>query len=165
MGNKVKILKEAKRIEEDSLYSSKGHLYAGHCWGTVHLVLGSSAAILSAIAGASALSQFSYHNYIAGVLSIIVAGLTAFITFTNSNTRAEKHLMEGNKYLALRNDVRIFYSLELKNKTAPAALTELKVLSDRRDKLNLESSQIPKWAFDKAKAGIEDGEAKYEVDR
>ncbi len=164
MTNKEKIINEAKRIEEDSLYSAKGHFYAGQCWVNTNLWLGGFSAVLSAVAGASALSQFDYHNIVAGGLSIVVAGLTAVITFINPNERATVHQKTGNKYNALRNDTRIFYDIEANEADDKKAIDDLKKLNDRRNKLNIESHQIPKWAFEKARKGIEEGEAKYKVD-
>jgi len=164
MTNREKIINEAKRIEEDSLYSAKGHFYAGQCWVNTNLWLGGIAAVLSAIAGASAFSQFDYHNIVGGGLSIIVAGLTAIITFINPSERASVHQKAGNRYNALRNDTRIFYDIELNEIDDKKATEDLKKLNDRRNKLNLESHQIPKWAFEKARKGIEEGEAKYKVD-
>lgn len=164
MNNKEKITNEAKRIEEDSIYSAKGHFYAGQCWVNMNLWLGGISAVLSAIAGASALSQFDYHNIVAGGLSIIVAGLTAVITFVNPSERATVHQKIGNEYNALRNDTRIFYDIEVNDMDEKRAIEDLKKLNDKRNKLNLESHQIPKWAFEKARKGIEEGEAKYKVD-
>jgi len=164
MNNQEKIINEAKRIEEDSIYSAKGHFYAGQCWVNMNLWLGGISAVLSAIAGASALSQFDYHNIVAGGLSIIVAGLTAVITFVNPSERSVVHQKIGNEYNALRNDTRIFYDIEVNNMDEKRAIEDLKKLNDKRNKLNLESHQIPKWAFEKARKGIEEGEAKYKVD-
>ena len=64
----------------------------------------------------------------------------------------------------IRNDTRIFYDIELSEIDDKKATEDLKKLNDRRNKLNLESHQIPKWAFEKARKGIEEGEAKYKVD-
>lgn len=165
MDNKEKIADEAKRIEEDSLYSAKGHFCAGQCWVDVNLWLGGMSAVLAAIAGTSALSQFDYHNIVAGSLSIIVAGLAAVITFINPNERASVHQKAGNKYNALRNDARIFYDIEIKEIDDKTAIDDLKEFNDRRNKLNIESHQIPRWAFKKARKGVEDGEANYKIDK
>jgi len=164
MISKEKIIDEAKRIEEDSLHSAKGHFYAGQCWVKVNLWLGSISVIFSAIAGASALSQFDYHNIIAGSLAIIVAGLTAIITFLNPNERASIHLKAGNRYNALKNDARIFYNIKVNEIGDKENVDSLQKLNAQRNKLNIESHQIPKWAFAKARKGIEEGEAKYKVD-
>lgn len=164
MDDKGKIINEAKRIEEDSLYSAKGHFYAGQCWMNANFWLGGVAAVLSSIAGVSALSQFDYHNIIAGGFSIIVAGITAIITFINPNERATTHQKAGNKYNALRNDTRIFYDIEISGMDDQKSIGALKELNNRKNKLNIESYQIPKWAFKKARKGIEEGEAEYKVD-
>ena len=161
---KEKIIKESKRIEEDALYSSKGHFYASECWTNINFWVGSISAILAAIAGASALSQFDYHNIVAGCLSIIVSCLTAIMTFISPNEKATAHRNAGNKYNALKNDVRIFYDIEINELSDQKIVNSLKKLNNRKDKLNAKSSQIPKWAFEKARKGIEDGEARYRVD-
>lgn len=164
MNNKEKIINEAKRIEEDSLYSAKGHFCAGQFWVNINLVLGGISAIFSAFAGASALSKFDYHDIIAGALSLIVVGLTAFMTFIKPNEKSSIHQNAGNKYNALRNDTRIFYDIEINEMDDKKAIDDLKKLNDRRNKLNIESHLIPKWAFKKARKGIEEGEAQYKVD-
>ncbi|MBE9594724.1 MAG: SLATT domain-containing protein, partial [Proteobacteria bacterium] len=78
---KENIIKEAKRVEEDSMYSAKGHFVVANFWMKFHLWIGVPTAILAAIAGASALSQFDNHNIIAGILAIVVTALTAVTTF------------------------------------------------------------------------------------
>lgn len=162
---KEQIRREATRIEEDSLYSSKGHFYAGQRWSNLHLWVGIPAAVLAAIAGASALSEFQSHAVIAGILSIVVAALTAVATFVNPNERAISHKNAGNMYNSLRNRARIFYSIELLSEQDMKKLSEtLRLLDEQRSKLNEESPQIPKWAFKKAREGIEDGETDYKID-
>jgi len=42
---------------------------------------------------------------------------------------------------------------------------ELLALNERRNTLNSESPQIPRQAFERARKGIESGEASYAVDR
>lgn len=162
---KEQIKKEAARIEEDSIYSSKGHFYAGQRWTNIHLWIGIPTIALAAIAGASALSEFQFHSMVAAVLSIVVAALTAVATFVNPNERALAHKNAGNKYSSLKNRSRIFYSIELSVENELNELTkQLKSLDDQRTKLNDESPQIPKWALKKARTGIEDSEANYKID-
>ncbi|UCH11899.1 MAG: SLATT domain-containing protein, partial [Candidatus Omnitrophota bacterium] len=88
--------------------------------------------------------------------------LTAVNTFLNPNEKANRHKDAGNAYNSLRNRARIFHEIELETlQNEAAALSVLKELSKERDKLNKESSQIPKWAFQKARRGIQEGEATY----
>ena len=162
---KEKIINEAKRVEEDSLYSAKGHFEAANRWINVYFWIGIPTACLAAIAGASALSQFDYHNTIAGFLSIIVAAFTAITTFLNPNERATFHKNAGNMYNSLRNRARIFYQIECGGTKADEELIDrLRELTDLRDELNQNSPQIPRWAYEKAKRGIKAGEADYKVD-
>src|SRR5579884_1654549 len=101
--NKTKLIKEAKRIEEDSLYSAKGHFNNASTWSTIQYWLGVPSVIASAIAGTSALSKFPNHEYIAGGLAILAAVLTGLMTFVNPRDRSVVHLNAGNKYNSLRN--------------------------------------------------------------
>jgi hypothetical protein len=81
------------------------------------------------------------------------------------NERSSVHQEAGNKYNALRNDTRIFYDIEINEMDDKKAIDDLKKLNDRRNKLNIGSHLIPKWAFEKARKGIEEGEASYIVDK
>ncbi len=164
--DKNRIQKEAKRIEEDSLYSAKGHFVTASFWRRFHIWIGVPTAILAAISGASALSDFSNHTLIAGILAIIVTALTAVATFLNPNGRASSHLEAGNKYNSLRNRARIFREIGIdRKKPKNEPYQQLMDLNNKRDELNKKSPQPPKWAFIIARRGIEEGEANYEVDR
>lgn len=161
---KNNLIKEAQRIEEDSLYSSKGHFCAAHFWTKFHLWLGVPTAVFAAIAGASALARFDASNIVAGVLAILVAALAAVSTFLNPNEKANVHLNAGNDYNSLRNKARIFHEIEIETSNLPALSKKLKELNNERDDLNRNSPQIPNRAFQKARKGIEEGEAHYAAD-
>jgi hypothetical protein len=157
-----KIIKEAKRIEEDSLHSSKGHFCAAQFWKRFHFWVGGPTAVIAAIAGISALKD---SPVLAAILAILVTALTAVLTFVNPNDNANSHLQAGNAYNSLKNDSRIFYDVEVQEGVDRIALlTSLKELNCRRSELNNNSPQIPEWAFKKARKGIEEGEAFYKVD-
>ena len=79
------IIKEAKRIEEALLYSSKGHYSASHFWGNFHLWIGIPMVVLSAVASASALSQFDPNHIVAGLLSTVVVARAGIMTFLKPN--------------------------------------------------------------------------------
>lgn len=157
-----RITNEARRIEEDSLYSAKGHLTAASWWGRTYLVGGAINAVLAAIAGVLALST---QTALAGWLALLVAALTAGITFLNPGAHANSHRMAGNHYLALRNQARMFREIDLDpEKPHLEARQQLSNLARRRDQLNVASPQIPAWAFRRARRGIQSGEADYELD-
>ncbi len=163
---KEAIIDEAKRIEENCLYTAKGHFAAAQFWTNFRLWVGIPMAILSAIAGTSALAQFGYHKIVAAILSIIVAALAGITTFLNPNEKANTHLNSGSNYDSLQSKTRIFWTIDCWRENSEQVLTDkLKDLSDQRDKLNRDSPQIPTWAYKKARKGIKEGEADYEVDK
>jgi hypothetical protein len=162
---KEAIIKEAKRLEENILYTSKGHFVASHFWSHFHLWIGVPTVILAAIAGTISFAQFENHNIITGILAIIVVILTSITTFLNPKERADTHFLSGNKYDSLLSRIRIFWTIECRNENSENILTDnLKVLAHERDRLNRECPQVPKLAYLKAKKGIEEGEATFQVD-
>lgn len=163
---KEEIIKEAKRIEEALLYSSKGHFSAAHFWNNFHLWIGIPMVILSAVLGASALAEFDKNHIIAGILSLIVVAFSSVITFLNPNEKANAHLGAGNSYDTLMNNVRIFWSIDCWREESEQVLTEkLKYFSEQKSKLNQSSVQIPNWAYVKGKKGIKSGETEYLIDK
>ncbi len=153
---RIKIIEEAKRIENDASYSAKGHYEAAGYWTRFHLMIGIPTVVLSAIAGASALAQFDNHSIIAGFLAIIVAALTAVATFLNPNEKANSHQNVGNKYNALRNKVRVFCNVDSSVENSEQELIrQLKELAKQRDELNQDSLPISSWAYKKAQKVIE----------
>ena len=164
-----KIIDEAKRIEEDSIYSAKGHFCTAKRWEKANFYLGIISAIAATLAGASAVSKLEFYNIhfgaiIAGVSSIVAAVLVSILTFVNPNKKAASHFNAGNCYKELQNDTRVFRIVEFVNLDEEVAKEKLNILNSRRNKLNRESDQIPDWAFEKARKGIEEGEANYSVD-
>jgi len=160
------IIREAKRIEESVLYSSKGHFKAAALWGQFHIILGLPMVVLAAVAGASAFAQLAKDRTLAGILSIIVVVLSSITTFLNPNKKASEHLNAGNKYDALMNKIRIFRIIECWEETSDQVLSErLKRHSEDKTVLNQGSPQIPWPAYRLAKRGIRRGEADFEVDK
>lgn len=153
---------EANRIEEDSLYSSKGHFEAARAWGNLHLWFGIPAAVFAAIASGTA---FKEDVITAGILALAASILSAISTFLNPSERSQLHHQAGVKHNSLRNRARIFRELDLKSGAEqPELLASLKKLAEERDSLNMSNPQIPKFAFRRARCGIESGEAVYKVD-
>lgn len=162
---KEAIIKEAKRIEENCLYTAKGHFVAAQFWTKFHLRIGIPTVILATIAGTSALAQFDNHYIITGISSIVVVVLTAITTFLNPKESANIHLTSGNNYDSLLSRARIFWTVDCRRENLEEILTaKLKDLSEERDRLNRESPQVPRWAYKQAKKGIEE-EANYKVDK
>lgn len=154
---------EASRIEEDALYSAKGHWEAAKPWENRHLWIGVPTTVCAAAAGVSA---FSNHPIITGVLSVIVAVGAGLNTFLNPSERHRRHCDAGNAYKALNNHARIFGRIEYGPSADLATLTaRLQELDQRRNDLNQSSPIIPRPAFEAARRGIEAGEATHRVDQ
>ena len=159
---KEELLKEAKRLEESTFYSSKGHFVASEIWSQFHLWIGIPTAVLAAVAATSA---FANRDMTAGVVSIVIAGLSALSTFLNPNEKAAAHFNAGNSYDALRDKIRIFWAIDCWQENSDKVLTErLKDLSEQKAKLNHSVPQIPSWAYRLAKRGIEAGEGSFQID-
>lgn len=160
------VVSEAKRIEEDALYSSKGHFFAAERWAAFHLWIGLPTTVLAAVAAASAFARFDSSQVAAGTIAIAVAALTAVTTFVNPRENASAHLTAGNKYDALMNKTRIFWTIDAWLRDSDGVLSaEVKALSLEKERLNADCPQIPGWAYKRAKKGIEAGEALHAVDK
>jgi hypothetical protein len=161
MSDRHPIQDEARRIEEDALFSAKGRFEAARGWRLLHLWIGLPAAVLAAVAGASA---FKDHGTAAGILAMIVAAVTAIATFLNPSAHSSAHYVAGTKFNSQRNQARIFRSVDLMEGNPRETARRLKELASARDELSESSPQIPRWAFIRAKAAIEAGQARYSVD-
>jgi hypothetical protein len=164
------IIREAKRLEESTLYSMKGHHVASNGWSRRNLMLGLPVVVISALVGAATFSQYA-ETYpalrtIAGLMSLAVAILSGITTFLNPNDRENAHLNAAHGYDKLNNDARLFWSVDCWQEASDAVLTsQLKELVDQKSALNSSSPQIPNWAYTEAKKGIEAGEATFAVDK
>lgn len=156
------LVKEARRIHEDALYSYKGHYEGAQAWAVRHLWIGIPTTVVAAAAGVTAIAN---QTLISAALSLAVAVTSAVFTFLNPQDRAGGHLRAGNAFKALRNDARIF--CEVKSLHTPIAELEkmLDELNARRTELSIDSPQVPRSAYERARKGIEAGESAYEVDQ
>lgn len=163
------IIREAKRLEETTLHSFKGHHCAASDCKDLHLRLGIPTVIISALVGAAAFSKIASENswvgFLAGGLSVVVAVLSAITTFLNPNEKQNAHLNAAHGFDKLNNDSRIFWSIECGSEPSDDVLSsKLKSLVDKKNELNASSPQIPNKAYRRGKKGIEDGEATFKVD-
>lgn len=159
---KEEIIREAKRLYENCLYTSKSHFIEARLWQSLHLWIGVPTVIIAGVAGTLAFADF---RQIAGSLSILLVVLTSITTFLNPKEQANSHLTAGNNYDALMTKARIFWSIECWQEDSDIILTDrIKSHSEERDRLNREYPQPSKWAYRQAKKGIEEGEAEYFVD-
>ena len=160
---KSTIRAELTRIEEDCIHSGKAQFNAGVRWSRYHLWLGLPSVILSALAG---MAFFKDQPEIAGAMSSVVTVLTALMTFLQPSERASSHKSSGDQYLTLRNDARVLRTIKLDVACDDgAAIANLDEITKRRNELNQASAQASRSDFERARTGIEEGEAQHVVDR
>lgn len=160
------IIKEAKRLAENCLHTSKSHFVIARYWTMFHLGMGIPATILAACAGTIAFASFQGHNTVAGIVSIVVTILTAVTTFLNPKECHSTHMTAGNNYDSLLTKARIFWTIDCRREDSVDILSEkLKDFSEQRDRFNRDYPQPPGWAYKIAKKGIEEGEADFIIDK
>ncbi|MDK2848846.1 MAG: hypothetical protein PWP34_2199 [Desulfuromonadales bacterium] len=158
-----KLISEAKRIEEDSEHSAKGHFNAADRWGKYHLLIGLPSAILAAVAGAAA---FKNSAELAGALAILSTALTTILTFLKPSERSETHKSVAGQYLALRNTARIFREIELSDTASENdSKKRLFAMAAQRDDLNQSSPSIARKDYELAKKDIDEGRSIYKADK
>lgn len=156
------IIREAKRIEEDALHSGKSHLNVSAFWSKANYLLGIPIIIFAALRG---VDFFSGMQYLPDVIDILIVILAALQTFLNPADHIAQRKQAGDKYFALKNQVRCFCKIELPNLKIEEATETLKAFSQKRDELNADAPSIPYLAFVLAKRSIEKGHADYAVDK
>lgn len=84
------------------------HKFTARFWKQVDLGINLPSTIFAAISGTSALS--GSNHFVAGVLGLSVAVLTAMNTFLQPSVNSSEHLKIAAKYAALRNRIDLFLS-------------------------------------------------------
>ncbi len=158
-----KIIAELKRMEEDCAVSGKSQFNASARWTGWNYWFGIPSVALSALAGTA---FFKGYPDIAGLMTTGVTVLTALMTFLKPSERSSQHKSAGDQYLALKNDARVFREVRLPLiEDDTAAFEGMEGFLTRRNELNNSSRQPSRADFDKARKGIEAGEALHEVDK
>lgn len=154
---------EAARIVEDTEHSAKRHFNSCDIWSIVHYALGIPATVAAAAASTALVKDAPT---VAQLLGLTAALLVALMTFLKPSDRAAQHKNVGNQYLTLRNDARMFSELDLLNPIDDSKKSEkLERLAQRRNELNSSAPSTPRWAFEKTRKGIADGETTYKIDK
>jgi hypothetical protein len=93
---KEEVIKEARRIEESTLFSAKKHFITADIWQLSHYVLGVPIVIGSAIVGLSIFSRFDPDKTFVGIIILAITGLSSLMTFLNPNDKASSNKNCGN---------------------------------------------------------------------
>jgi fermentation-respiration switch protein FrsA (DUF1100 family) len=158
------VILELKRIEESTTYSSQSQFEQAKLWRGINLLFGVPAAVLAAVAGATALASTS-GRLAAGIIALVAAGLGAVTTTLNASQRSKEAQDVGNAYLALMSHCRMTRTVELPNASDDAARAALAALRAQHDSINSKATPPSFYAFWRAKRNIERGRETYEVDK
>ncbi len=149
------IINEANDIKRKAHFTARAHFIQAEHWGQINLRIGIPSVLMASVAGASALTDSRYGSFIAAVLAIAVAALTAVTTFLKPSEKETIYLKAGNDYDSLRfkssRFVKVHSQLLGSDKTIAKKLDEL---ADIRDKLNAKHPQVSTWAYKGAKERI-----------
>jgi hypothetical protein len=168
---KDNLVREARRVEEDSLYSSKGHYAAADRWRSVHLWIGAPTAVLTVLAGlvivgGPATVKGVSVDIVIGTVAIAAGISTAVMTFLGPEKRSTSHQNAGDRYNALKGRARRFCEIDVHISFSDEELTNrLETLVKERDELNQLSPLIPDRTYEEAKKGIAAGQATYRTDK
>ncbi len=154
---KNEIVKEAERIEECCVCSSKSHYNTSKEWNICNLCFNIPIAIIASI---SIFVPLEYKT----ILAIITAVLAAVQACIHPTDCTKIHKMAADKYLALKNQVRRFKNIELLILDDERATKEIKRFGDILDDYNTVNPQPSKSGYKKAQEGIKNGEADFNID-
>lgn len=156
------IREEAKRFEEDWKFTARGHYEAANRWEKVNLWMGVSATVMAVTAASTVIGA----PRLSVVLNAITAVLTGLLTFLKPCDKASVHKKAGDEFLGLRKKSGTLYRVNLLSAMpCEESRTQLLGLQDQASTLSTASPSIPRWAYKKAKEGIEAGESDYAVDK
>lgn len=157
MNSKDDYLKEIEDTESYARILAKGYSHTALAWGKVNLSIGIPNTIIAAIAGASALSDFTNSNIIAGILSIIVSVLSGLLTFLNPSDRAKSHTQAFTEFQRLCQQIKLL-RIDIANEKEANLSKELRQkmdeLFEKLHTLRSSSPMIPGWAYEIAKSEV-----------
>ncbi len=153
--------KECQRIEEDAIYSSKGHYNDSDCWSKIHYAIGLPMVVLSAWAG---FDIFAKNSEYAGYLTLIITVLASLQTFIKADDKSIQHKNSADELNYLKNKVRRLREIKTEIFAEEKLVKELDTLADKYSQITRVSQPISGRAFRKATKGIKEGQSEYLAD-
>lgn len=163
---KVEIELEARRIEEDALFSYKGHYNSAVPWTRWSRLLASAAALGSALAAVAVLKNWSATISVSSAAIATIAG--AINASMQPHGLADRHQRAGDRYLSIRNRARILRKIQMltPGESAESLLAEIRTLSLALDQAREGAPVVSRRAYCEAKRDIEvDGVSEYKADK
>lgn len=159
---------EASRLIEDCLHTGRNHHEAGRRWASVNTWLGVPTAMATTVlaGGAGISALLDQQPAITALLALSAAALSAAKGFLRPGESSEENSLKGNRFIALRNDARIFQQIDLRSgQSVDDHISRIKELRKRYSDLNeAPPLVIQRRDYLKARNSIESGESEYQVD-
>ncbi len=157
------IKQEAERLKEDCIYSAKGHFESAKFWRRLYYWLMIFSILSLCLSFTLTLLDSQLCTVICGIISSFI---TVILIFLNPQEKYLSHQNNGNKFLSLRNQIRIFNDIEIKNSNYIDEYTKRLIeFSKERNSLNENSLPIAETGYKNAKKQIEEETHIYEVDK
>ena len=157
------IKQEAERLKEDCIYSAKGHLDSAKFWRCLYYWLMIFSILSLCLSFTLTLIDGQLCTVICGLISSFI---TVILIFLNPQEKYLSHQNSGNKFLSLRNQIRIFNDIEIKNSNYIDEYTKRLIeFSKERNSLNENSLPIAETGYKNVKKQIEEETHIYEVDK
>ena len=156
------IKKEAERIKEDSIYSSKGHFESSKFWRYFNYLL--MIVSIASLVLCLVLTFSDYNKIVVGIFGIISAFITVILIFLNPQEKYIAHQNSANKYLSLKNRARIFLDIESSDMDLERQKDYIKFLDFERNTINENFLPIMNMYYKNAKKQIESDKTKYKID-
>ena len=158
---KEEIYEEALRLEKGILYSEESNFILANYWNYANTLLGVSIITFSVVSGGFAFTDFTDFNILIGVLTIFITAISMIQIFLNPHEKSSFNHNTGTRYSKLRSELRIFYNSELDMNSDDENIKRLKKFNDEKNRIDIESTNLPGFIYNKAKKNIEKKEYDY----
>lgn len=144
------------------MYSAEGQIEASKAWTRLHWILGGGTAIAS---GVTAVLTFAAGGLqiLAGSLALLAAIAAAIHVTLRPDKRAERAQANAARYKALQGAARRL-AIDVQAGPVDDLRSQLELLAEEMDAVNLSADPIPGFAYALAKKNIAAGSQTFEVD-
>jgi hypothetical protein len=136
--NREAVRTELSQVIERATVEAKAARGRASAWSRLYFVIGLPAAILAAVAGATALASTT-GRVAAGIIALVAAALTTAATFLDSSTRqtSYENLAAGWQVVANDAELKLVVDIENDDWLVQDSRTQLQDLANRQRKLLL----------------------------
>lgn len=145
------LVAEADHLRRVALFAAERHYAAETPWFYSIYWLGVPVSVLSAIASAGAFYESSWSHMVAGIISLVVAVLSALATFFDPRAKAMQHHTLAKAFESLYHQVGFFRRVMLDTQQAsPKDLSRLKAFTADFVKLTQSTPPVPARIYRRA---------------